>query len=211
MAPVSQPVPEPILASVLTCPHCGHAEQAQMPLDACQYFYTCPGCEAVLTPRAGDCCVFCSYGTVPCPPVQIQRSSATSPDPSGSNRRPSDERQIAATTGGAIGVSAFASFVGLCCVGPWAVGFLGVSGAVAMARLEPYRPVILGIALALLAWAYWRVYRPARFCPGGVCPTRRSRWLQALLWLALVLLVLAFFADRLQWLLVDPTPRGLRS
>ncbi|HEX6268144.1 MAG TPA: GDCCVxC domain-containing (seleno)protein [Burkholderiales bacterium] len=23
-----------------------------------------------LAPRAGDCCVFCSYGDVPCPPIQ---------------------------------------------------------------------------------------------------------------------------------------------
>jgi hypothetical protein len=23
-----------------------------------------------LSPKAGDCCVFCSYGSVPCPPVQ---------------------------------------------------------------------------------------------------------------------------------------------
>jgi hypothetical protein len=41
-----------------------------MPTDACQWFYDCKGCGAVLGPKAGDCCVFCSYGTVPCPPVQ---------------------------------------------------------------------------------------------------------------------------------------------
>ena len=121
-----------------------------------------------------------------------------------------EDRKIAATTGSAIGISAFASFVSLCCIGPWAVGFLGVTGAVALARWQPYRPIILGAALAMLAWAFWRVYRPARFCPGGVCPTRRSPWLQGLLWLSLVLLGLAFFADQLQWLLVDPTPEGLR-
>jgi hypothetical protein len=31
------------------------------------------------------------------------------------------------------------------------------------------------------------------------------------LWLAAVMVVLAFFADQLQWLLVDPTPEGLRQ
>ena len=41
-----------------------------------------------------------------------------------------DEQKIAATTGSAIGISAFASFVGLCCIGPWAVVLFGVSGAV---------------------------------------------------------------------------------
>jgi hypothetical protein len=41
-----------------------------MPLDACQFFLDCPRCGAVLRPKAGDCCVFCSYGSVKCPPKQ---------------------------------------------------------------------------------------------------------------------------------------------
>jgi len=41
-----------------------------MPTDACQIVYECPNCKVVLRPRAGQCCVFCSYGSVPCPPVQ---------------------------------------------------------------------------------------------------------------------------------------------
>jgi hypothetical protein len=41
-----------------------------MPTDACQFFYLCKGCGERLKPLAGDCCVFCSYGSVPCPPVQ---------------------------------------------------------------------------------------------------------------------------------------------
>lgn len=57
-------------ASTLTCPECGRRQRETMPTDACQYFYDCPGCGALLKPLAGDCCVFCSYGTVPCPPVQ---------------------------------------------------------------------------------------------------------------------------------------------
>lgn len=62
-----------ILESVLTCPECGHTEAEQMPTDACQYFYDCKRCGAVLKPKQGDCCVFCSYGTVPCPPIQADR------------------------------------------------------------------------------------------------------------------------------------------
>lgn len=58
------------LQSLLTCPRCGHQKQEEMPTDACQFFYACEGCEEVLKPQVGDCCVFCSYGTVPCPPVQ---------------------------------------------------------------------------------------------------------------------------------------------
>ncbi len=41
-----------------------------MPVNACQYFYECRKCGAVLKPLAGDCCVFCSYGSVKCPPIQ---------------------------------------------------------------------------------------------------------------------------------------------
>ncbi len=58
------------LISVLTCPDCGHAEKETMPTNACQWFYDCKGCGILLKPKAGDCCVFCSYGTVPCPPIQ---------------------------------------------------------------------------------------------------------------------------------------------
>lgn len=44
-----------------------------MPTDACVFFHDCGGCGAKLKPKPGDCCVFCSYGTVPCPPVQEQK------------------------------------------------------------------------------------------------------------------------------------------
>lgn len=59
-----------VLDSALTCPHCGHVATEQMPTDACQWFYKCTACETLLTPKAGDCCVFCSYGSMPCPPKQ---------------------------------------------------------------------------------------------------------------------------------------------
>jgi alkylmercury lyase len=41
-----------------------------MPTDACQFYYDCSGCGTLLRPKPGDCCVFCSYGSVPCPPIQ---------------------------------------------------------------------------------------------------------------------------------------------
>lgn len=60
------------LASVITCPKCGHSQAETMPTDACQFYYECTGCHALLRPLAGDCCVFCSFGTVVCPPMQVQ-------------------------------------------------------------------------------------------------------------------------------------------
>lgn len=59
-----------ILESTLTCPACGHVKTEIMPTDACQWFYECEHCHTVLKPKPGDCCVFCSYGTLPCPPIQ---------------------------------------------------------------------------------------------------------------------------------------------
>ena len=59
-----------ILESVLTYPACAHAHVDVLPVDACQYFYECTGCGLLLKPKAGDCCVFCSYGSVKCPPMQ---------------------------------------------------------------------------------------------------------------------------------------------
>lgn len=58
------------LRSVLSCPSCGHAVELEMPLDACLFFYVCENCYACLRPLPGDCCVFCSYGSVKCPPMQ---------------------------------------------------------------------------------------------------------------------------------------------
>lgn len=60
--------------SSLTCPVCGHAELLEMPTASCQFFHECSACHAVLRPLPGDCCVFCSFGSVKCPPVQDRES-----------------------------------------------------------------------------------------------------------------------------------------
>ena len=60
------------LESVITCPECGARQKETMPTDACQWYYECTHCGALLKPLKGDCCVFCSYGSVPCPPVQLR-------------------------------------------------------------------------------------------------------------------------------------------
>jgi len=67
-----------VAVSQITCPHCGHREAEHMPTDSCQFFYECRGCGVLLRPREGDCCVFCSYGSVPCPPVQASREGRRS-------------------------------------------------------------------------------------------------------------------------------------
>ena len=60
------------LYSTITCPECGHPKRESMPTNACQFFYECEGCHALLKPKDGDCCVYCSYGDIRCPPVQAE-------------------------------------------------------------------------------------------------------------------------------------------
>lgn len=122
-----------------------------------------------------------------------------------------DNRKIIASGGGAAGLSLFASLVGLCCIGPWSVALLGVSGAVSMARWQPYRPYILTAAGILLAWAFWRTYRLRRVCLATGCADKApGPAMHISLWLSVGLLVAAVFAEKLQWLLVDPTPAAFR-
>jgi len=61
---------EVILDSTIHCPLCGTNTTERMPTGACQFYYECPACNALLRPKSGDCCVFCSYGSVKCPPMQ---------------------------------------------------------------------------------------------------------------------------------------------
>lgn len=62
---------EAILESTLTCPKCGHKKEEIMPTNACSWFYECSNCKTILKPLDGDCCVYCSYGSIPCPPIQL--------------------------------------------------------------------------------------------------------------------------------------------
>lgn len=66
------------LNSTITCPKCGHTKDEKMSTDSCQWFYECVSCGELLKPKKGDCCVYCSYGTNPCPPIQQNNSSCKS-------------------------------------------------------------------------------------------------------------------------------------
>ena len=63
------------LKSEITCPNCGHKKVEEMPTESLvNSFYECENCKTVLKPKEGDCCVYCSYGTVACPPIQENKS-----------------------------------------------------------------------------------------------------------------------------------------
>ena len=63
-----------ILEATITCPLCGHRQAEAMPTDACLHFYECTACHEILKPKAGECCVFCSYGSSKCPPRQLEQT-----------------------------------------------------------------------------------------------------------------------------------------
>ena len=60
------------LKSTITCPVCGFSKVETMPENSCQIFYECEKCKTILKPKKGDCCVYCSYGTAKCPPIQAE-------------------------------------------------------------------------------------------------------------------------------------------
>lgn len=64
-----------ILESVVQCPFCEFQQKEFMPEDILQYFYRCSNCNSLLKTQQGDCCVFCSYGSIKCTFVQKQQTT----------------------------------------------------------------------------------------------------------------------------------------
>lgn len=102
----------------------------------------------------------------------------------------------AAVAGG--GAATTAALAAACCVGPTLgpliVGVLGVGGAIWLASLQPYSPVLLAASFLVLAYGFWSVYRPRPASAGACTPGRGRRvlgrisigllWFAAVLWLA---------------------------
>lgn len=59
-----------MLDAVLRCPFCLGEELLRMPENFCEILRPCRFCRRIIRPRPGDCCVYCSFATVPCPPHQ---------------------------------------------------------------------------------------------------------------------------------------------
>lgn len=73
---MAEPGSDDVFVSVVTCPRCGYQREETMPDISCSIFYRCAGCGEFLLSLAGDCCIFCSYGSVPCPAIQRLRRGA---------------------------------------------------------------------------------------------------------------------------------------
>jgi mercuric ion transport protein len=101
-------------------------------------------------------------------------------------------RQRMAAAGGILAALGAAS----CCVLPFALFTLGVSGAWIgnLTALEPYQPLFAAIAAACLGYGFYMVYRrPKIACAeGSYCANPSSSRLAKIgLWTALVLVLIA--------------------
>jgi len=92
-----------------------------------------------------------------------------------------EKLKVLGAAGGAVGLGGFAAALGLCCSVPWAVALLGVSGAIAFARLAFLVPYALVGAAVFLGFGFWLAYRkPA--CADGACPPQPPRMLRGIIW-----------------------------
>lgn len=62
-----------IFNSIITCPYCDFQKKETMPDNSCRIQYDCENCHKILQPKQGDCRIYCSYGSVECPPIQKER------------------------------------------------------------------------------------------------------------------------------------------
>ncbi len=96
---------------------------------------------------------------------------------------------LSLAAGGLAGVLA-----SVCCVGPLVLVLAGIGGAwfSTLTAFEPYRPVFLVAAVAALAFAWRRIYRPAVECaPGEACAVPAVRRGQKIAFWLVALFVLA--------------------
>jgi mercuric ion transport protein len=84
----------------------------------------------------------------------------------------------------AMGSSLVATATAFCCVGPVVIAVLGTSGALAAARLAPYRSYFIVGSILLLGLGFWLAHRPQGGCIGTTCTSRTAKITRVLLWLA---------------------------
>ena len=58
------------IKSILTCVKCEHKKEETMPQYASQIEYKCNNCNSIIGVKQNQCCVYCIYGSTPCPSSQ---------------------------------------------------------------------------------------------------------------------------------------------
>ena len=107
-----------------------------------------------------------------------------------------DKRRSLLATGSVLGAILASS----CCIVPFALISLGVSGAWIgqLSALEPFKPYFIGVTMFLLALGFWHVYfkKPKPCEDGSYCARpESSRLTQFALWIATALVILATTID----------------
>lgn len=97
-----------------------------------------------------------------------------------------------------VGGALAAIVASVCCLGPFVLVTVGISGAWIsnLVAFEPYRPYAIGVALVCMALAYRKIYAAPKACePGTLCAVPKTRRIyKAMFWTvsAMVLIALGF-------------------
>lgn len=125
-------------------------------------------------------------------------------DRSTSIPRAPDQADLSTRKAGLVSVGGILAALGAasCCVVPFALFTLGISGAWIsnLTALEPYQPIFAAITFGFLGYGFYLVYRkPKGECAEGTyCAKPRSdRTVKIGLWAATVLVVIALGFPRL--------------
>lgn len=113
-----------------------------------------------------------------------------------------DRPRILGATGGAVALSALALAFGACCVAPWAVGLLGVGGAVMLARLAGLQSPVVAVTLMLVGLGFWYAYRTRSGAGGEACPVEDHKGLRIAVWIGALIVIcldIASYLPRLAW------------
>jgi mercuric ion transport protein len=94
--------------------------------------------------------------------------------------------------------AAIAAVLGtLCCIGPAVIAVVGAGGALAGAKLAPYRPYFLAASGLLLGLGFWSSYRPSPANREGTsCTLRTGRRVRTVLWIAAAVTAASFLVPR---------------
>ena len=101
----------------------------------------------------------------------------------------SDKPKVLGIAGGAVALSALALAFGACCVAPWAVGILGVGGALLLARLAGFQSSVVMITLLLLGVGFWYAYRARSGASGETCVVEDRKALRIAIWGAALIVI----------------------
>lgn len=108
--------------------------------------------------------------------------------------------RIITSATGTLSLAGLAWVVGGCCGVPWLVAVVGVSGAVALARIAPAAPYLWILVAVVLLASLWWTFRPRPVCADGTCE-RKPSWPLRILALAAAVGAIFLFVLSKPWTL----------